>query len=281
MAYSPSVAHATFHLWGLPELDLLASSHSIQCQHYYTLETPLSLGALWLNAFSHPWTFQVCYVFPPGSSSSSSVQGSGRTCQWSTQTFDSGGTMLDRGSWASHHSQHVGRYSLVVSHHKRSCHGCFGWPGAQGSTASAFNPLAAQQCVLCRQGFSSSVCQAVVGATQASISKVYQQCWKEWAGWCAGQGLPINVTSAPKLTYFLAHLFQVSLAWHTIGIYHSAISAFLEPHQLHKASTHPVISKLMFRFYLQHPPSHKFLVSWDVEHLLSFFRKLGTGFFSH
>ena len=29
----------------------------------------------------------------------------------------------------------------------------------------AFNPVAAQQCVLCRQGFSSSVCQAVVGAT--------------------------------------------------------------------------------------------------------------------
>ena len=32
---------------------------------------------------------------------------------------------------------------------------------------------------LCRQGFSSSVCQEVVGATQASTSKVYQQCWKE------------------------------------------------------------------------------------------------------
>ena len=27
----PQVAHAAFHLWGLPEGDLLASSHSIQC----------------------------------------------------------------------------------------------------------------------------------------------------------------------------------------------------------------------------------------------------------
>ena len=33
--------------------------------------------------------------------------------------------------------------------------------------------------------FSSSVCQVVVGATQMSTSNVYQQCWKEWAGWCA------------------------------------------------------------------------------------------------
>ena len=61
----PQVAHAAFCLWGLQEVDLLASSHSTQCQHYYTLETPLPLGTLGLNAFSHPWTFQVSYVFPP------------------------------------------------------------------------------------------------------------------------------------------------------------------------------------------------------------------------
>ena len=26
-----------FTLWGLPEVDLVASSHTTQCQHYYTL----------------------------------------------------------------------------------------------------------------------------------------------------------------------------------------------------------------------------------------------------
>ena len=108
-------------------------------------------------------------------------------------------------------------------------------------------------CVM-QTGVSSPVCQVVAGATQASMSKVYQQCWKEWAGWCAQQGLPINAISAPKLTNFLLHLFQVSLGWHTLGIYHSA---FLEPHRLCKASNHPVISKLMHHFYLQCPPTHK------------------------
>ena len=61
----PQVAQAAFHLWGLSQVDLMASSHSTQCQHYFTLETPLPLGALELNAFSHPWKFQVSYVFPP------------------------------------------------------------------------------------------------------------------------------------------------------------------------------------------------------------------------
>ena len=63
--FLPQVAQAAFHLWGLPEVDLLASSCSTQCQHYFTLETPLPLGAWGLNAFSHPWTFKVSYVFPP------------------------------------------------------------------------------------------------------------------------------------------------------------------------------------------------------------------------
>ena len=63
----------------------------------------------------------------------------------------------------------------------------------------------------------------------------------------------------------------MGLAWHTIGIYHSTISAFLEHHRIHKASNHPVISKLMHHFYLQHPPSHKLFDPWDVEWLLSLF----------
>ena len=67
----------------------------------------------------------------------------------------------------------------------------------------------------------------------------------------------------------MLHLFQVGLAWHTIGIYHSAVSTFLELHWLHKASNHPVVSKLMHHFYLQCPPSHKHFDPWDVEHLLS------------
>ena len=60
-------------------------------------------------------------------------------------------------------------------------------------------------------GFSSSVCQAVAGATQASMSEVYQQCWKEWASWCAQQGVPNNAISAPKLANFWYIYFR--LAW--------------------------------------------------------------------
>ena len=32
----PAIAYAVFHLWGQLEVDLLVSSHTNDCQHYYT-----------------------------------------------------------------------------------------------------------------------------------------------------------------------------------------------------------------------------------------------------
>ena len=43
------------------------------------------------------------------------------------------------------------------------------------------------------------VCQVITGVTLASQTKVYQQCWKEWADWCAQEGVPNNTISGPKL----------------------------------------------------------------------------------
>ena len=89
------------------------------------------------------------------------VQVSGRTCYKSIQSSYSSGTMLDGGSLAFHSSQNVGRCFCLVSHPRRPHHRCFGEPGAQGSVIAAFNPLAAQGCVLHRQGLSSSISQVV------------------------------------------------------------------------------------------------------------------------
>ena len=253
----PQVAQAAFHLWGLPEVDLLSSSHSTQCQDYYTLETALSLGSLGLNAFNHPWTFQVSYVFHPpalfplvlSKFLADHVKGQLRHLILVTQCWMEAPwlptvlNMLADVPW---------QYLIIKD------------PIMDVSIGHVLKGLKYLHLTLwllsdvCyADGFSSSVCQAVVGSTWVSTSKVYQQCWKEWASWCAQQGVPSNAISAPKLANFSLYLFQVGLARHTIGIYRSAISTFLEPHCLHKACNHPVISKLIYHFYLQHPPYHK------------------------
>ena len=57
------MAQGAFQLGDKLGMDLLASSHTNQCQHFYTLENLLPLVALGLNAFSHPWMCQVSYIF--------------------------------------------------------------------------------------------------------------------------------------------------------------------------------------------------------------------------
>ena len=76
-------------------------------------------------------------------------------------------------------SQHGG-HSSSVPYHKNVIMDVLVELGIQWSAIAAFNPLAAQRCALCRQGFSSSTCQAVVGIDLPSITKVYQKCWNEW-----------------------------------------------------------------------------------------------------
>ena len=65
MASSPSDGLSSFSPSGSTTGGSAGIPHTTQCQHYYTLETPLPLGALGLNALNHPWMFQVSYVFPP------------------------------------------------------------------------------------------------------------------------------------------------------------------------------------------------------------------------
>ena len=91
-------AQAGFKLWGQAELELLASSHTNQYYHYYTLE----IHSLWFD-----WFHQFLDI--PGELCISSsfisipnpVHVSGRTCHRSVHTSKSSCTLLDGDSLAS------------------------------------------------------------------------------------------------------------------------------------------------------------------------------------
>ena len=97
------------------------------------------------------------YVYSFSFISADFIQAPGRMCYRSDQTSYSSGILLDGGSLAYHSSQHAGRHSLLIIHDKRPHHGCLNQSGVQGSALTAFDCLTVQRCVLCRQGFFSSV----------------------------------------------------------------------------------------------------------------------------
>ena len=95
-----------------------------------------------------------------------------------TSLSHSSGPFLGGGSLASYTSQHVGRFSSLVSHHKRTF---FSRPGAKGSAMAAFNPFAAQWCVAQTRipflGLSGS------GRGNSSIYSAGLWALLEWIGW--------------------------------------------------------------------------------------------------
>ena len=215
----PQVAQAAFYLWGLPEVDLLASSRSTQCHHYFTLETPLPLGVLGLNAFSHPWNFQVSYVFPPLAL-----------------------VPLVLAKFLAEHINGQLRHLLLVA----LC-----WMEAPWlPTVLSMLADIPQQCSIVKD----LVVDVLVGQVLKGLRYLHLTLWllsdvcnvnkgslpqsvRQWQGQlehlcqgstssAGGSGpvgvldrvYPNNAISAPKLANFLLHLFQVGLAWHTIGI---------------------------------------------------------------
>ena len=154
-------------------MDLSASSYSNQCQHCSTLECALPLGPMGLKAFKIPWTYLVSYVFSPPKLISLVlfkfllehvmcpfrllivVAPCWMEVPWLPTVF----SVLAVISW----------YCPV----KKYYHGCFSRSSADGSVISAFTHLAVQGYVVHRQGFSTSVCQVVAGASWASTMKAY------------------------------------------------------------------------------------------------------------
>ena len=241
------MAQAAFHLWGLPEVDLLVSSHSTHCQHYYTLESPVPLGALRLNAFNQPGPFQVGYMFPPPAL-----------------------VPLVLSKFLAEHVKGQLRQLILVAPY---------WMEAPW-LPTVLNMLAdvPWQCPIIKDLIvDASVGQVLKGlpylhltlwllrdvcyADRGSLPQSVRWWWRQLEHlhqrstssvgrnglvgvlkrvYQTMPSLPLN-----KLIFWYIY-FRV--AWHTIGVYRSAISAFLESHHLHKAPNHPIISKLMHHF---------------------------------
>ena len=63
---APSSSHSSsvISILGQPEVDLSISLCTNQCHFSFTLEKSATSVNFGLNAFNHPWTYQVSYIFP-------------------------------------------------------------------------------------------------------------------------------------------------------------------------------------------------------------------------
>ena len=60
----PRVVRRIFRLWGIPEIDLMATNRSTQLPVYFAFDRS-DTGARAIDAFAQPWEFRLAYLFPP------------------------------------------------------------------------------------------------------------------------------------------------------------------------------------------------------------------------
>ena len=175
-----------FWLWGQLELDLLPSSCTNQWQHYNTLENPLRV--LGLNAYNHTWTYQVSYIFPPpalvlvlSEFVTEHITGEFRLlilvapCWMQVSWLPMVLSMLEAISYWCPAIKDLIVDVLVV------------WVLKDLPLLHLTLWLLRNICSIGRVLFISL--SGGDRANQTSAIKVYQQCWKEWAGWLAEQGV--------------------------------------------------------------------------------------------
>ena len=184
--------YGTFFLHSSGCISTLGStgSGSVGILTYQSMSALLNLGkfttsgSLGVESFQPPFDISGrLFVSTPCFSSPSYVKVSDRTCHRSIQTSYSGGTLLDGGSVPCHNSWYVGRHSSSVSSHKKiSMDVSIDWV-LKGLQSLHLTLWLLRDVCCADKGFSPSVCQALVGVTQASTADANQQCWKEWKGY--------------------------------------------------------------------------------------------------
>ena len=102
--------------------------------------------------------------------------------------------------------------------------------------------------------------------------RAYSHPWEEWVGWCEfWQEDPVQ-DPVELVANFLTEKFQSGLAYRTINVYRSAISAKHSLVQGLPVGQHAIIVKLLKGMFNEKPPQPKYMETWDAAVVLDHMR---------
>ncbi|XP_033096845.1 uncharacterized protein LOC117101084 [Anneissia japonica] len=139
---------------------------------------------------------------------------------------------------------------------------------------TTFSGLACLRQHYASKGFSQEVADVMVDSCRGATHRQYQSAWKKWSGWCNQRN--ISPVSAPLsfILDFLVEYEKQGRSYRTISVYRSAISRYHEPINNCTIGQNADVCCLMKGFFNRNPPKPKYLVTWEIEPVLSFLLSL-------
>lgn len=125
-----------------------------------------------------------------------------------------------------------------------------------------------------KRGLPEDVVKLLLEGNRQTTRSAYQTAWNNWTRWCSGRDRdPLSCDLATVLSFLTESLSQ-GMAYRTINVLRSMLSSTLGPVEGYPIGRHPLVLRLMKGVYNIRPPAPKYNQTWDVEVVLSSFRRI-------
>ena len=124
------------------------------------------------------------------------------------------------------------------------------------------------------RGLSDGVIGIIQKSWRSSTESAYSSAWRQWSGWCLQRGADPFSAPLGDVLEFLLIQFEKGKQYRTINGLRSAISMTHSEVDGVKLGQHPLVVRFLKGIFNARPPAPKYSVTWDVDSVLQYLRKL-------
>ena len=125
-------------------------------------------------------------------------------------------------------------------------------------------------------GISETAATLITNSRRSGSLSGYESAWRKWSSWCSSRQVDPFHCDLTFILNFLADSYKEGLAYNTINVYRSTISAYHDPIEGRPVGTHPNVCKLLAGVFNNRPPQPRYTFVWDVETVLVYLNSLGS-----
>ena len=263
---NPAIFRQICVIYTTPDLDLFATRANNQVQKFISwFPDP---DALATNAFSIPWSNQLCYAFPPCSQI--------MKCLKKIQS-NKAKVLLIAPVWRSRLwfpilLSMLYESPIVASQYFRSIDSSITSRENAPETSHISHVAAVRRC-LGQFKLSQKVSNIIMSSWRSGTQAQCKSAWSKWSSWCAEKQEDPVSRDISCFVEFLSELFDSGLQYRTINVYQSAISASHLSIEGSSIGSHQLVSRFMTGIYELHPPQPRVFTTWDVGTILRYLTK--------